>query len=766
MRTFKPSIALTFVLSICGLSACSDEPAEAIQTDSDVVADVQSDESDTVEDIATADTDETDVVEAEDLLNFGDPGPFLDGYVGTDSGPAPESCVDGIDNDGDEAVDCADSDCSDRLICSELLSDEVEPNPNRNDVPEENYYTLPFQVRGTIDAPAFDEEDETWTEDVDNYVFTVDGPTLIRWSYDDATSVTLPYMYLLGMDRAGGDVQFGNDHVSMRLTIDAPGAARQAYLPAAGRYAILVRDARNISHGSDEVPAGGDDFAYALSISEELLVVEAETLPLAASVAEIPEGNPVAAYDLTLPAGQVFEAEVFAQRLSPSSPFDGILHLIDQETGDPISYRDDTSTGTNDSLLRTDLLSEPRDVTLIVDAFLFAGGGYELDAHALDGSQDYEPNNPSDLAFPLRVGNVVEGQVEEPFLRGRSTILDQDYYRLPGGYAAGYHVRVEAVGDDIDVSARAGRDGYLFGPVIGDYVVANQAESRDIEFDYVNLYGGSILLEVAQRSNVFPEAGDGPLGGEGYEYELEVSEYVPGPEAVSLPFEETPSLERVGTVDWYLFSVPPRTRLEVTATPEDEESERRLTLHLGNQDYRFRRRQNTFTYYLSTFGSEFRLGVHDSALDSTYAYDLSIIAQPFDSIEELEPNDEGEDIQALGEGSAFFVFGTIVGTNQEDFDLDAFHLDLEQGERITVETFDGYDSQRDDADPIVTLEGPGLTRLEDNNSGEYWHGLLSRVEAPQTGTYTVTVRPWCDSSRCISGDYSLTLWIEDAPEVE
>ena len=727
---------LLMALLVCLVTACSDDtPAD------------DGDSRDGV-DAGTEDTGTADVPGGVDA-----PSGWYDGnYTNADVGEATENCVNGADDNGDGAVDCADSACASRMICTLVLTGESEGN---NSTESAQPVTLPVALRGAIGDPRQD-DDGDWDEDRDWYTFDISEPTMVRWAYDDSNGPALLRLRLTGLDDE-------NDFVSQLLDIDTPGAVRHSYLPVAGTYGLEVRDARNSGRSGEEIPYGNDGFVYAVELAAVDFTATAESLPLDTGAVSFGDDNMLPAFKFTRPGNEVLEIDVEAERLDPTSGLDAMVWLVDATSRELIGRRDDTSTSTSDPLLRTGLSESGSEVIVIVDAYEVAfESRHILRIESLEPSQDREPNDPADLAFPLEPGVAVDGQVGEPFLRFRSNLTDMDYYLIPGDQAAAYSVSVEATGGDLDVGIRTGFLTYSRGfPLISEVFISDPAGSRDARIEATSLFERSLLIQVGDRRNMFDTEAE-RVGGAGYEYTLEVERLTRDFEPVEPPVDASYELSRPGEMDWTILTAPATSLLTVGALPADGADDAFAPwIYLSDQSSEFLTRDAESVHYLSTVETVYHVGVVDRSGGGGegFDYDLTIDAQTFAAANEVEPNNgPPEGGQVLTGDGPWWVTGELTG-NPGDTDLDLFLVALEAGDVVHVETTDGV-VEGDDADTRLEISGPGLEEPVSDDDGGVGRFSAATVEATADGTFEVALTPWCDERTCRPGDYSLVVWVE------
>lgn len=754
----SPSPSLLAAVALCALlAACADDPSATDDAGSDTGSDAgghdagDSGAGDLAIDAAPDQPDGSGGPDGSDAA--ADPawfdGTYLDG--GDPDGPA-ERCNDGLDNNGDGAVDCNDPQCQERLVCTVVATAEAEPNGTSGEGQE---LTLPLAVQGTI-GPFTTNDEGNSVEDRDWYVFTIDQPTVVRWVLDDTNALALLRGTIVGLDD-------GNSSVVRRLDVDTPGFARQAYLARPGRYGVEVRDARNTSATGEEQPYGGDDYDYAMLIEPVTIAPEAVTVPVDSGPRDLGVANAVRFLDFELEAGRVLEAEVFAERLSPSSGLDAVLYLVDRDDASVIVESDDAPISTVDPLLRTGIAPEARRVRLVLDAFhIRRGSRYELFVDSLAPSQDLEPNNPIHLAFPVSPGVDVEGSIGAPFLRFRSVIRDFDYYIVSAERATTYVVEVASEGAELDASVRTGfRSRSGSNLILSEVFVADPPDSRDVRLEAASLFDASMIIEVTDRRHVFAE-GETVGADEGFEYTLTVTPFERTFEPMDLPFEGEGGLDAPGEMDWFELTAPPRTRLVVGAIEEAGEGEGvEPWVYLTNTEDAFLRRGRRQLDYLSAAETVYRLGVVDRRAGGgeAYGYTLTVDAEAHAESVETEPNDAPDDGAEVLEGAGpWWIEGTLEGTSAEDRDHDVFLVTAEAGMRLTAETTAGADPERDDANTALSLEGPGIAEpVVDQDSGSGAHARILDYEVLEAGELVLTLTPFCNADGCQGGDYGFSV---------
>ncbi len=724
-RTRIATLALCCVLS----QGCGDDPVPA-EGDGDVTEDVQG-----------------EVTESQ----------WFDGnYSGTTS-PGTEACADTVDNDSDGSADCLDEECSERLICTDVLTNEVEPNNSTEDAQS---LTLPAVVRGEVGVSTQD-DDGDWKDDPDWYTFEISAPTVLIWSFDDANGPALLRLSVVGLDDE-------TDHVTRRLDIDTPGATRQTYLDTAGVYGLEVRDIRNTRRSSEEVAYGGPEFVYAFSLETSGYEEEAIELPFDGDESTLGDGNALRVYSTAVEAGDILEVEVTSERLDPSSGLDALVYVLDASDQSVVQFQDDPSTSTVDPIVRTGVFEADTQILVIVDAYEIRDETrFAFRAEVLEPSIDGEPNNPIDLGYPIELGVTVEGEISAPILDYRTTRTDRDNFYLSGGPSTSYLIEVTATGDNLDASVRTGFLGYSRGfPVLGEVFTADPSETSDVRLEVTGLFDRRLYLEVADRRNLYDRDID-PVGGdEGFEYELTVTAIERTIAEIEIPHDESYSIDQAGEADWYSVTAPEHTRLNISASAGEGDFEPRLYL-ATEEDIYIRRATAETTNYLSTFETPYRLAVVDAGGEADRSYQLVVNATAFDSSEESEPNDgppEGGQILE-GEGP-WWVTGETDGDNEEDADRDVFVVSIPAERLLVIETTEGADSETDDADTLVTVTGGDLEEAASDDDAGLGNFSRLEVETLEGGTFEITVTPVCDSDECSGGDYSIAVWTEDIPEPE
>jgi len=735
----KPVALASFAL-ILTVAACSDSIGAA---DSDL-----SDASDASEDApdATADLADAAADAAPDVAGRDVPPSWFDGrFGGADIAPPVEACTDGVDNDDDGRTDCADDECGGRLICAAGLANEIEPNERAADG---QLLALPLTVGGVVSEFTTNEEG-AFIEDRDWFQFVLPAPGVVSITIDDANGLGLFQVWLAGVDDA-------TEGIIRRLDINTPGATREAYLHAAGQYAIEVRDYRNTRRTSEELPYGGAGFDYALSVEGATLAPEAVELPFDSGVVDDGE-NRVRAFDVDVPAGRVLEAQALAERLSPASEMDTWLLLIDPQDGALMAQSDDAPLSTNDSVVRTGLLEEPTAIRIVVDAFSFVGGGrHQLIAESDVPAIDREPNGPIALAYPAVEEFELQGTIDEPVLRFTTRVADIDYYVLPGGRSASYLVEVEPTGDELNAGVRTGfrssSRGNLF---LSEVFTSDPADDVAVRLEVTSLFDRSVFLQVSARENLF-DAEIPPVGGEEYGYELRVTPISRSLPVVELPFERDGDLGRLGEVDWYEATVPAMSRIDLSVASAGDDTEGiDLWVYLSRAaNDAYLRRASGVLYYLNPVESTYRFAVLDRSGGGgpDYSYTVVADAPAFSLVESSELTGVGP----------WWAVGTVSGENIDSFEADVFTVELEAGDVIHIETDTGTDPEADNADTFLTFGGPGFPEPPtDDDAGVGRFSRLTDIEITESGTFEITVRPDCNEDSCPGGAYSLVVWLQD-----
>src|SRR6185312_13613939 len=102
--------------------------------------------------------------------------------------------------------------------------------------------------------------------DIDTYLMSVSGPTLISVSADGLHGLTAGFLSVAAVS-SSSDPLANWERIGANLTGDM--SKRQIFLPAAGEYAVAVTDSRTLIL-NDLAPAGAadgqPDFEYYMSI--------------------------------------------------------------------------------------------------------------------------------------------------------------------------------------------------------------------------------------------------------------------------------------------------------------------------------------------------------------------------------------------------------------------------------------------------------------------------------------------------------------------
>lgn len=676
-------------------------------------------------------------------------GGWIEGSYSDATTTPQEICTNTWDEDGDGAADCDDSDCADRLICQTDQTTESEENGSRQSA---DPITIGDIVRGQIGEYS-QNADGDYEEDVDWYRFSIDAPTVLSWSFDDANGYAILRLLLGGLDAE-------NDSVWRRLDVETPSPTRHVYLPIAGNYGVQVRDLRNTDLSSNDIPFGGHDFDYAFQLLTADLVTSTVSLPFETGARVLSDLSEIEAWDFDLNSGAILEAEVVAQRLSPSSGFDSIVYLINRNDGAVVGWNDDAPLETLDSFVRTGPLTDSLQARLILDHYQIRHTSeFELSAQVVSPSQDREPNDPVALAYPAQTDETIEGHIAEPYLLFDDIKSDTDYFVLAGGLAASYTIDVAVQGDQADLALRTGWSGWNDDDqfVFFERFQADPTSTRNARLEATSLNDADFIIEVTDRRNLFDEDTD-PIGGEGFEYELVATVLEREVSIAELPLDTTGVISASGEADWFEFTVPAQTRLVTRATGTLETMEPFLTLTLPDDTYI--QRGSDELSYINPHEQTYRLVLVDRMGEGSaeQAYSLQVSAQVFSVIEEQEPNNGppigGQTVESI----PAWVNAELTADGPDDFDVDLYTITLDVGVLLTIETTSGPDQEADDADTRLTVTVPGYEDpFEDNNGGRGRFSLLGPIEITEAGLVEIEVTPWCDDEECRAGDYALTI---------
>jgi len=264
------------------------------------------------------------------------------------------ACKDGLDNDGDGLVDCADPDCRARPICATAdagrearlpdqrpdalgragdrgvdalaLISEKEPNDGKTKT-EFTPITIPVAATGAIGV----------ADDVDLYGWNASaGDRLTAVVKSDGTLE--PHLAV-----------FGDAALSVPTAINAGAGQVMAeyYVLKSGSYFIGVRDRRNVGSSAH---VGGAAFTYTLTVTALARPPLPATLGGEVKGDLAPPGT-VAVFAFDATAGATLKVEVLAARLSPPSSLDSRLSLFHPGQKVWVGTNDNISLTQTDSLL-------------------------------------------------------------------------------------------------------------------------------------------------------------------------------------------------------------------------------------------------------------------------------------------------------------------------------------------------------------------------------------------------------------------------------
>ncbi|MEO8705129.1 MAG: hypothetical protein ABI867_34060 [Kofleriaceae bacterium] len=151
-------------------------------------------------------------------------------------------------------------------------------------------------VHGTIKPFRDLDQDDQQDVDVDTYLISVDGPSLVSISADGLHGLSGGFVSIAAVDGLDNWIRFG-------VSLSGDTSKRKLFFPAAGTYALAVTDSRSLVQAfAGQLPTaagaetGGLDFEYYVSITTE-------TVPSATAIS--PDATGLAHVDGTLAAGDV-----------------------------------------------------------------------------------------------------------------------------------------------------------------------------------------------------------------------------------------------------------------------------------------------------------------------------------------------------------------------------------------------------------------------------------------------------------------------------
>jgi hypothetical protein len=274
----------------------------------------------------------------------------------------------------------------------------------------------------------------------------------------------------------------------------------------------------------------------------------------------------------------------------------------------------------------------------------------------------------------------------------------------------------------------------------------------------MSLVDAAVWIEVTDRENLLNDDAEPRGGGDEFTYEMTVTPLERSFAPLTIPAEETEVIDERGQVDWYEFTVPARTRLQLSASGSADAFDPWVYLSLNNDQY-VNRGDGTLSH-LNAFETVYRAGVTDrlASAGDDYDYDFFVDAETFEVVAEVEPNDGPPEGGQLVDVLPVWFDGALTAENAEDFDRDVIVVNLTAGYTLLAETTAGTNGELDNADTQLTLTGPGIDEaVEDDDSGYSWWSRISDFVVPETGAYEITVTPYCDDQGCRPGDYALTV---------
>ena len=207
---------------------------------------------------------------------------------------------------------------------------------------------VPFQdVSGATDPITGEPVGDGFTDpDVDTYLTTVTGPTLITVTADGLHGLAAGYVSLAAV--APGDPLANWQRFGINLTGDT--SSRSLYLPAAGTYVLTVADTRTLFLTGGA--AGSDDpalpFEYYVTITQATAVPEVLTIsgglgatsgmiaPGEVKLYSVAMGEGINTAELDVRADQAIESTLIVNTSGGTTAVEGLADG-DPQTGDPAS---------------------------------------------------------------------------------------------------------------------------------------------------------------------------------------------------------------------------------------------------------------------------------------------------------------------------------------------------------------------------------------------------------------------------------------------
>lgn len=602
---------------------------------------------------------------------------------------------------------------------------EVEPNGfAEGDTP------TPFDAGQSIGGTIAEGTGEM--ADVDRFSFTAEAGQVLTVSIESQGEG----LQDLGESQIGMFI-VSEDETVIRQFLGNEGLdSREVFLPLDGTYFIEVSDIR-----SQEMLVGGEDATYVIGTS--LSSPEPDSLDVPGTVnGDLGDGT-ISAFTISVAETSAVQLETFAGRLDTPSGVDTVLYVFDPAAAALVALNDDIDFENDIYDSATVFEAEAgTDYLVVVDAFnATESGDFRLDSSTTDDA----PSLPGVLA----AGETLSGEIGE----ASGDEFDTDYFEVTLERNEVVTIEVVAEGQ-LQPNVRVLFNGTPFAearPVNG--TAALDLAAGDFEDPQ------TFLITVDDFRNTPPdEATPQNVGGNGFGYDITISETTWTPSSVTIPYNDTGVIDAPGALDWYSFDVPAGDVLIANVITTETGFVPQLVL-LNDQNFD----QPIDAPYIagSAEGQTFTIGVRDEFYRGFAAaeYLLEFSTVTPSSASETEPNDDAENANSLTPPVA--VTGVTDGTNDTATGPDFYTFTTDGPDTVKIFTSPGADENTDDADTVLTLldsDGTELATNDDVALGNTFSEITYQVDA--AGTYTIRLEPFCTDAECSNGDYTMTLVVE------
>ena len=211
-------------------------------------------------------------------------------------------------------------------------------------------------------------------------------------------------------------------------------AALTVFIPADGKYAVLLGEKTNL--GQTPANVGGAGYEYTLAIKGVTYApVAIAALPHAKAYAMAVDAPDF--YSFTDEQQELLQIETIASRLATPSPIDTYLTVWDAAAKQVVAANDnlDASGTVFDSLLRVTAVAG-KEYILVVESVFYASQAtdYDLSLAPLAKDKETEPNDGPDLAIPMNFPGQIDGFIDapkdaiDPWTGDTMQVPDVDYY--------------------------------------------------------------------------------------------------------------------------------------------------------------------------------------------------------------------------------------------------------------------------------------------------------------------------------------------------